>query len=135
MNQTLERLRDAVNRHDPEAMAELFAPDYRSEQPAHPNRGFGGHAQVAANWREMFRGVPDLTAELLDEATAGTTTWSEWAWHGHHTDGTPFEMRGVTIMDLDQDGRIARARLYMEPVERDGAAIEEAVQQLAKPSG
>ncbi len=134
MNETLERLRDALNRHDAEAMAELFAQDYRSEQPAHPNRGFGGHAQVAANWREMFRGVPDMIAELLDEATAGATTWSEWAWHGHHTDGAPFEMRGVTIMTLDDDGRITRARLYIEPVERDGAAIEDAVRQLAKPS-
>lgn len=89
---------------------------------------------MAANWREMLRGVPDMTAECLDEAVAGTTTWSEWAWHGHHTDGTPFEMRGVSIMELDDDGRIRRARLYMEPVEQEGAAIEDAVKQLAKPS-
>lgn len=39
MNATLERLRDALNAHDPEAIAALFAPDYRSEQPVHPNRG------------------------------------------------------------------------------------------------
>ena len=116
-------------------MAELFAPDYRSEQPAHPDRGFGGSEQVAANWREMFRGVPDMTGELLDEATAGGTTWSEWAWHGHHTDGSPFEMRGVSIMELADDGRITRARLYMEPVEREGAGIKDAVRELAKPSG
>jgi hypothetical protein len=42
MNDTIARLRDAMNAHDLDAMAALFAPDYRSEQPLHPNRGFGG---------------------------------------------------------------------------------------------
>ncbi|MCU1616026.1 MAG: hypothetical protein JWO98_3566 [Frankiales bacterium] len=44
MNPTIGRLAEAVNRHDPEGMAAQMAPDYRSEQPAHPNRGFGGTA-------------------------------------------------------------------------------------------
>jgi hypothetical protein len=43
-------------------------------------------------------------------------------------------MRGTTIMGLTSDGLIAEARLYMEPVEHDGAAIDEKVQQLAQPS-
>ena len=43
-------------------------------------------------------------------------------------------MRGVTILALTDDGLIGEARLYMEPVEWDGAAIDEAVQQLAQPS-
>ena len=42
MNDTISRLRDAMNRHDAAAMIELFAPNYRSEQPVHPQRGFGG---------------------------------------------------------------------------------------------
>ena len=62
MNATLAELNDAVNRHDPDAMAALFTADYRSEQPLHRQRGFGGPDQVAANWSQMFRGVPDLTA-------------------------------------------------------------------------
>jgi hypothetical protein len=134
MNATMQKLREKMNAHDAAGMAALFAPDYRSEQPAHPNRGFGGHAQVEANWSQMFRGVPDVTAEIVSEVTVGATSWVEWIWRGHHTDGSPFEMRGTTIMGLTQDGLIAEARLYMEPVERDGAAIEETVQQLAQPS-
>jgi ketosteroid isomerase-like protein len=134
MNATISKLRDAMNAHDAKRMAALFAPDYRSEQPAHPNRGFGGHAQVQANWTEMFRGVPDLTVEVVSEVTVGATCWSEWIWRGHHTDGSVFEMRGTTVMGLTSDGRVAEARLYMEPVEHDGAAIEETVQQLSTPS-
>lgn len=134
MNATMEKLRDRVNAHDAAGMAALFAPDYRSEQPAHPNRGFGGHAQVEANWSQMFRGVLDLRAEIVSEVTVGATSCAEWTWHGLHTDGSLFEMRGTTIMGLTSDGLIAEARLYMEPVEHDGAAIDETVQQLAQPS-
>jgi hypothetical protein len=134
MNATMQKLREKMNAHDAAGMAALFAPDYRSEQPAHPNRGFGGHAQVEANWSQMFRGVPDVTAEIVSEVTVGATSWVEWIWRGHHTDGSPFEMRGTTIMGLTREGLVAEARLYMEPVERDGAAIEETVQQLARPS-
>ena len=134
MHPTLSRLVDAVNRHDPETMAACFAPEYRSEQPAHPGRGFGGQDQVAANWRAMFAGVPDLAAEVVAETSDGSTTWVEMAWHGHHADGTVFEMRGVTLLGLRDDGLIAWGRLYMEPVEQDGAAIHDAVRSLAGPA-
>jgi hypothetical protein len=46
MPAVIERLYKAINQHDPDAMVECFDPDYRSEQPAHPNRGFGGKEQV-----------------------------------------------------------------------------------------
>jgi len=133
VNRTITRLRDAINAHDPQAMAELFAPDYRSEQPVHPNRGFGGRDQVAENWTQMFSGVPDLQAGVVKETTDGSTTWSEWVWRGTRTDGFPFLMKGVVVMGLTDDGTIAWARLYMEPVEQDGAAIEETVEGLARP--
>jgi SnoaL-like domain len=133
VHSTVARLVDAVNRHDPEAMAACFAPGYRSEQPVHPNRGFGGQDQVAANWRAMFAGVPDLTADVVAETSDGATSWVEMAWHGHHPDGSAFAMRGVTLMRVDDHGLIARARLYMEPVELDGEAIDDAVRSLAEP--
>jgi ketosteroid isomerase-like protein len=134
MNATISRLCERMNAHDADGMAALFAPDYRSKQPAHPNRRFDGHEQVAANWSEMFNGVPDLTAEVVSEVTVGSTCWAEWVWHGHHTDGSPFEMRGTTIVELVHDGLIAEMRLYMEPVERNGPAIDDAVRRLADPS-
>jgi SnoaL-like domain len=131
MNHTIARLQAAMNRHSADDMAALFAPDYRSEQPAHPNRGFGGHGQVAANWGLMFAGVPDLEAEVVTEVTEGSTSWSEWIWRGNHPDGTPFLMRGVNLVGFDGEGRISWGRLYMEPVEQGGAAIEESVHDLS----
>ncbi len=134
MHPTIARLTEAMNRHDVQAMAALFAPGYRSEQPAHPDRGFGGSDQVAENWSTMFAGVPDMQVECLAETTEGGTSWSEWSWRGTHTDGTPFAMRGVVLFGIGDDDRIHSARLYMEPVEQDGADIESAVEGLARPS-
>jgi hypothetical protein len=56
----------------------------------------------------------------------------EWYWHGHHVDGSPFAMRGMTIFVM-HDGLIAEGRLYMEAVEADSGDIEAALQELYKP--
>src|SRR5262245_61060761 len=50
----LDRLHDAMNRHDVKAFVACVDPDYASEQPAHPDRGFGGREQVEKNWAELF---------------------------------------------------------------------------------
>ena len=130
----LEQLIAAMNRHDAAAVASCFAADYRSEQPLHPNRGFGGSEQVLANWTSVFEGVPDFFAEPVASCAADGVTWSEWRWTGTHRDGSPFLMRGVTVIGVRED-EIAWARLYMEPVEQDGGDIENSVRELYHPPG
>jgi ketosteroid isomerase-like protein len=132
MTTTLERLRDAMNSHDAERVAAVFAEDYRSSQPVHPSRGFGGSSQVLENWSAVFEGVPDFSSELVAAAVDGATEWGEWSWQGHHVDGSSFAMRGVTIVVV-RDDRVAEGRLYMEPVETSEGDIEAAVQELYKP--
>jgi ketosteroid isomerase-like protein len=132
MTTMLERLRGAMNAHDAEAMASLFAEDYRSAQPLHPGREFTGRAQVLSNWSSVFEGVPDFHSELVASATVGEHEWGEWDWRGQHADGSTFAMRGITILVV-RDGQIVEARLYMEPVEQGGADIEAAVEELYRP--
>jgi ketosteroid isomerase-like protein len=132
MTTMLERLRDAANAHDPQRLAALFAEDYQSAQPLHPSRGFGGSAQVLENWSSVFDGVPDFSSDLVASSVDGETEWGEWHWHGHHVDGSPFGMRGVTIFVV-RDGLVAEGRLYMEPVEAGGEDIEAAVRKLYQP--
>ena len=132
MHPTISRLRDAINAHDPAAMVALLAPEYRSEQPAHPNRGFGGRDQVHKNWSTLFAGVPDLTLDILADTTDGSTSWSEWEFRGHHADGAAFHERGVAMFGLGDDDAITWARFYMELVEKDGADIDETVRQTAR---
>ena len=129
----LERTREAMNSHDPQEVAAMYTDDYESSQPIHPNRGFGGREQVEANWTAVFSGVPDFHAELVAAAVVGETEWGEWEWRGTYTDGSAFRMRGVTVL-VARDGLIAKARLYMEPVEAAGDDIDSAVQTLYRPS-
>ncbi len=125
----MTRLVEAVNAHDLDRLVDCFAPGYRSEQPAHPNRDFHGSDKVRENWTSVFGGIPDLAAELLVAATCDDgAEMGEWYWHGTHLDGSAFAMRGVIIVGLDK-GRIAWGRLYMEPVEQGGADIDEAVRE------
>src|SRR5262249_51240610 len=110
-----------------------FAPDYRSEQPAHPGRGFGGREQVEKNWDALFSGIPDFRAELVAAAEDGNTIWAEWRWSGTRAGESPLDMSGVTLFGIE-DGLITWGRLYMEEVEAAGESIDQTVQRLARPT-
>ena len=99
----LERMHRALNAHDIEAFVELFSTDYRSEQPAHPDRQFGGREQVRENWGGTFQEVPDFHADLLRSAVSRDTVWSEWEWSGTRKDGSRLEMRGVMLMGVQEE--------------------------------
>lgn len=124
------RLRDAMNSHDLEAFLDCFQEDYRSEQPVHPGRGFGGREQVRANWSAVFSGVGDFAAELVNHCQGESQEWSEWRWTGTRQDGSILDMAGVIIVGV-LDGRISWGRLYVEPVQAAEETIVEAVRRMA----
>ena len=124
MPTVLERLRDALNGRDVDAMLECFDSDYKSEQPAHPNRGFGGKEQVRKNWSGMFESYPDFEAELLRHSSDGDVLWSEWYWSA-----TGLTMAGIILMGVKED-RVSWARLYMETVGDAGQNIDEAMKTI-----
>ena len=127
--QLIARLSAAMNAHDVEAFVACFTEDYDSVQPAHPDRAFRGREQVRTNWSEVFSGVADFRAEVVGMSASGDTVWSEWRWKGTQSDGGRLDMAGVIVLGL-RDDRIAWARLYIEPVERQGAGIEAAVRDM-----
>jgi len=124
MGAVIERMAEALNRHDLEAFLECFDSNYRSEQPAHPNRGFGGKGQVLKNWSAMFESFPDFNAQLLRYTTDEGVVWSEWHWSA-----TGLNMAGVTIFGVEED-RIIWGRLYVEAVEENGQDIDEAMRTI-----
>lgn len=128
-----QELCQAINEHDLDAFVACFAADYRSEQPAHPARTFSGADQVRKNWSGIFQEVPDIRADLLNAGSADDSEWAEWRWYGTRTDGSRFEMRGMTLMGT-REGHVVWARLYMEETEQAGANIDEAVQRLVGPA-
>jgi SnoaL-like domain len=126
MASAVERLRNAINQHDLQALLECIDEGYRSEQPAHPNRGFGGKEQVRKNWSALFESFPDFKVELIRYTLEGETAWSEWHWSA-----TGLNMAGVTLFGVRKE-RIVWGRLYMEEVEEQGEDIDEAVQSLTE---
>jgi len=129
-----DRLVEATNRHDADAMMRCLHEDYRSEQPLHPEAGFTGPDQVGRNWSLLFAEVPDLAFDVLDSAVAGDEVWTEVRVHGHKADGGPFEYRGMAVWGVDGD-RIAWARLYFEPVEVRGGGIDERMRRVLGTDG
>src|SRR6476660_9403565 len=93
----VRRLERATNAHDLDALVACFAPAYRNETPAHPERSFTGRAQVSRNWEQIFSGIPDLTATVLRSAVHDGEVWSEWEHRGTRRDGSAHLMRGVVI--------------------------------------
>jgi hypothetical protein len=130
----VERLCRATNDHDLDALVACFAPEYRNETPAHPERGFTGREQVRQNWMQIFAAIPDISAAVLRHAVAGDDLWSEWEHRGTRLDGTPHLMRGVVIFGV-VDGLAAWARFYLEAVHEDGRRIDDAVRQQVSGGG
>ncbi len=129
----VRRLFAAACRHDIDAMVAEFADDYTNTTPNHPARNFTGSAQVRANWSTLFAGVPDLTLQVRDAATApGEKVWVEWATRGTRRDGVNVEQAGVAIFTLRAD-RLSAIRFYLEPVEHESGDINTAIIAVARP--
>jgi hypothetical protein len=124
----IDRLLEATNNHDLDAISACFAVDFVNETPLHPARSFRGREQVRRNWQQILGGVPDLRAEILSQASAGGVLWTEWEMSGIRRDGNRHLMRGVMLFEVAGDA-IARVRFYLEPVDESGIGIDVAVRQ------
>ena len=129
----VERLLDATNRHDLEALVACFAEDYELTAPSHPERGFSGNARVRQNWQTIFGAVPDIAVELVSAAVDGEVVWTEQEMRGRRRDGEPHLLRGVFIFRVSE-GLIRQGRMYLEPVTEDAPSVLDALRRQAAPS-
>lgn len=128
----VERLRDATNAHDLEAIVACFADDYHNDTPLHPGRGFTGRVQVRRNWTQILAAIPDVSTQIVASAAAGETVWSEWEHRGTRPDGSAHLMRGVIVFTV-RDELITSARFYLEPVDNTGDDADAAVRRQVSP--
>lgn len=126
-------LRDVTNAHDLDGIVECFAADYRNVMPLHPERGFVGNDQVRRNWSQILGAIPDVVTEVTSISVSDDTVWSEWEHRGTRPDGSAHVMRGVIIFTVAEN-EFTEARFYLEPVETDGAAIDDAVRDQVRPA-
>ena len=130
----LDRLVDATNAHDIDAIVACFADGYRNDTPAHPARSFSGREQVRRNWEQILGFVPDLHATVLRSSIQDQVVWSEWEHRGTRRDGTAHLMRGVIIFGVEHEA-IAWARFYLEPVQAGDGDADAAVFRQVTPGG
>jgi SnoaL-like domain len=74
----IEELYGALNRHDGEAMARMYAPDGRFRDPA-----FGelSGAEAGDMWRMLTSRADDLRVELPEHSVDGNTGSARWIAH------------------------------------------------------
>jgi ketosteroid isomerase-like protein len=130
----IERLRQAVDAHDLDALVDCFDADFHNETPVHPGRGFDGDHQVRANWERIFAGIPDISATVLRTAVDGDLVWSEWEMGGTRPDGAPQLLRGVIIWGVDDD-RFVSSRFYLEPVDAGEGGVAAAIGKMVEAEG
>lgn len=130
MGAVVDRLVQAINGHDLDAVVSCFASDYVNETPVHPQRGFRGNRQVRTNWTRILAGVPDIEATVLRQAENDDQVWTEWDLSGTRLeDGGPFVMRGVAILAIKNDV-ISSARFYLEPAEETSGDVNVHTQRV-----
>ena len=114
----LDRLIDATNAHDLEAIVACFAPGYHNDTPVHPARSFTGRDQVQRNWEQILNFVPDIHATVLRSSVQDDVVWSEWEQRGTRRDGTPHLMRGVSSSALRAMRSHGRASTWSQSKKR-----------------
>jgi ketosteroid isomerase-like protein len=110
-------LERAINDRDLEGLVRLFREDVVVEYPAHPSRTFHGRDQIWRNWAPIMAKLDDFRATVVRSACDDTSAWVEWLWQGTQADGSPGDMAGVVIHELDGD-QISHVRFYLEPVDK-----------------
>jgi len=112
---------DGFNRHDLDAILELFADDAVFESPRGSDpfgTRFVGKDAVRAGLAKRFAGIPDV--HYGDDrhfvSADGSRGASEWTLTGTTTDGERLEVRGCDLWTF-RDGRIVVKDSYWKRVE------------------
>ena len=109
---TIERLTDAMNRHDAVAAAELFSDDVMFWEPTYdePRRG---REAVCREFAGFFAMLPDIRFTPETILIDGDRALHEWTYRATY-EGRPVELRECAVSRVDAAGRVAEARVYFD---------------------
>lgn len=116
---TLERLLDAFNAHDVDAVMSFFADDCVLEMPRGPDpwgRRLAGRESVREGLASRFAGIPDVRYGDARHWVAGDRGCSEWLLTGTDRRGETVAVRGCDLFEF-RGGRIVRKDSYWKIVE------------------
>jgi predicted ester cyclase len=116
--QAIDGILDAINRHDPAAMARFYQDGARVWLVGIKNEktpgGFETHARLLA-------AMPDSRIEVLASATSEDTVFVEWSREGTHTGqfeqlaptNNTVVLRGISVFIL-AGSKVAEERIYLD---------------------
>ena len=117
--ETLERLADAFNAHDLDAVMSFFGDECVLEMPRGPDpwgRRLEGRERVREGLASRFAGIPDVHYGDARHWVAGDRGCSEWLLTGTSTAGERIEVRGCDLFEFSGD-KIVRKDSYWKIVE------------------
>ena len=119
----LERLLDAFNAHDIDAVMRVFVDDCVLEMPRGPDpwgRRMEGQNEVRQGLASRFAGIPDVHYGDDRHWIAGDRGCSEWFLTGTTTEGERIAVRGCDLFEFRGD-KIVRQDSYWKIVEPPGS--------------
>ena len=118
--ETLERLLDAFNAHDLDAVMAFFVDDCVLEMPRGPDpwgRRLEGHDRVREGLADRFAGIPDVHYGEHRHWLSGSRGCSEWLLTGTTRDGQHVCVRGCDHWEF-REGKVVRKDSYWKIVDR-----------------
>lgn len=112
--EVVTRFNDAINRHDPAAVAALLTDDtvFENTGPAPDGTRIVGKAAVAAFWEKWFVANPDARFEAEETIVSGDRYTVRWVYRKTR-DGKPWHLRGIDVFTV-RDGKIAAKLAYVK---------------------
>jgi ketosteroid isomerase-like protein len=108
----VDRLNEAVNRHDIDALMNTFSDDcvFENTGPGPDGERFEGQEAVRAFWTRWFERNPDARFEAEEIITAADRCIVRWVYRKIR-DGAPWHLRGVDVFRV-RGGRVAEKLAY-----------------------
>jgi predicted ester cyclase len=111
---------DALNQHDPEKYAALFAPDGVERAYGEPDAA--GHDGIVASLKALFTGVPDFKIGFSRIWQKGNLLVCAWAWTGTDTGGfmgnkptgRSVGLEGISTVLYSDDGLVKEIHRYAD---------------------
>jgi steroid delta-isomerase-like uncharacterized protein len=113
--EVLQRVLDAFDAHDLDAIMAHFADDCVFESPRGPDRWgrrFVGREEVRRGLAARFEGIPDVAYGDGDHFVSGSRGVSEWTLTGTTVEGERIDVRGCDLWTFDDDGKIVRKNSF-----------------------
>jgi ketosteroid isomerase-like protein len=110
----IERYRDAVNRHDIEAVVAAFTDDGLIDCTPPPNgERYEGSAAISALFRQLFDSADERTFDTEELIIVGDRAVVRWRHHWVDRSGRPGHVRGVDVLRV-RDGKVAEKLSYVK---------------------